>query len=107
MKMTITKDKLPYFAWKMSTLAWAMDKYGREKQIDMLIEECGELIVSLQHLKRGRVTWTDVASEMADVSIMIEQMNTIDCVDEAYDRFVDEKLKRLETRLKEADKNDN
>ena len=98
--MTIeTKDKLPYFAWKMSILTWAMDKYGQEKQIDQLIEECAELIVSLQHMKRGRTTWAEVAGEMADVTIMLDQMKTIDTVDKAVNDMVDYKLKRLEQRL--------
>jgi len=97
----IETNKSPYPAWKMSILTWAMDKYGRDKQIDMLIEECGELIVALQHLKRGRVTWTEVSEEMADVTIMIDQMKTQGVVDQIVDSIVDHKLKRLEERLME------
>lgn len=100
----ITKEKLPYFAWKMSILSWAMNKYGMDKQIDQLIEECAELIVALQHFKRDRVTWIEVSEEMADVIIMIDQMKTQDVVDRMVNSTIDHKLKRLEERLIEADK---
>lgn len=101
------KDKLPYFAWKMELLSQAIKKYGKDKQIDMLIEECGELIVALQHLKRGRITWDKVAEEMADVKIMIHQFHTIDGISDAIHVHEINKLKRLEERLIEVDKNGN
>jgi len=94
-----TEEKLPYFAWKMSVLTWAMDKYGQEKQIDQLIEECAELIVSLQHMKKDRATWEEVSGEMADVTIMIDQFKTIKGVEKMVIEIEDFKLKRLEKRL--------
>lgn len=40
----------------------------------MVSEECAELINALCKYKRGRVTDSDVITEIADVMIMCEQM---------------------------------
>jgi len=55
-----------------AVMAWGIDA-----QIDMAIEECAELIVALNHYRRGRVTEQDVLGEVADVSILIEQMASL------------------------------
>ena len=52
----------------------ALKRFGPDQQIDMAIEECAELIVALKHHKRGRATVKDVAGEIADVWIMVEQL---------------------------------
>ena len=43
----------------------------------MVFEECGELINALAKVYRGRSSGQDVITELADVSIMIEQMATM------------------------------
>lgn len=93
-------EKVPRFAWKMDILDRAMKKWGSEQQADMLVEECGELIVALKHFKRGRITIDKVAEEMADVKIMIGQFQTIDGIASAICVHEEQKLKRLEERLK-------
>lgn len=57
----------------------ALAKYGEQAQIDMCIEECGELIVALQHYKRGLAAADhhDIITEIADVQIMCEQMQEL------------------------------
>lgn len=55
----------------------AISKFGEEKQIDMAIEECSELINALEKFRRGRVERFDVITEIADVQIMCEQMAII------------------------------
>ncbi len=53
----------------------AVEKWGELSQIDMAIEECGELIVALQHLKRNRGSWlTDVLPEVVDVELTVGQL---------------------------------
>jgi len=82
----------------------AVATWGHSAQIDMVIEECSELILALQHFKRGRNTADDVASELADVSIMFEQARVMfgaDAVDEARRR----KITRLVLRLEAAETN--
>lgn len=55
----------------------AIFHWGDEAQIDMAVEECAELIDKLQKNKRRRASWEDIAEEVADVSIMMEQMSLI------------------------------
>jgi NTP pyrophosphatase (non-canonical NTP hydrolase) len=55
-----------------AVMAWGIDA-----QIDMAIEECGELIVALNHYRRGRISSEQVLSEVADVSILVEQMASL------------------------------
>lgn len=70
--------------------------WGIESQIDMVMEETGELLSALGKIKRGRVTNKEVITELADVSIMVEQM----AVYFDLDSFREEKERKL-TRLKE------
>jgi NTP pyrophosphatase (non-canonical NTP hydrolase) len=73
----------------------AILKYGLDKQIMTLFEECGELIDAMAKTYRGRSTQEDVITELADVSIMVEQLAAF----YGTDRFEAEKERKLE-RLK-------
>ena len=79
----------------------AEQKWGREAQFKLAMEECAELIVAINKLDRtGKVE--PVIEEMADVVMMIEQLKRmLFC----YDRFeiaYKEKIKRLAKRLEVA-----
>jgi NTP pyrophosphatase (non-canonical NTP hydrolase) len=50
----------------------SIKRQGIAKQHDYMLEECGELIVALQHLKRGRHSVLPVIEELADVSLMTD-----------------------------------
>nr|DAT77608.1 MAG TPA: nucleoside triphosphate pyrophosphohydrolase [Caudoviricetes sp.] len=52
----------------------ALFTYGFEAQATMVSEECSELINALCKYRRGRVSDSDVITEVADVMIMCEQM---------------------------------
>ncbi len=52
----------------------AVKKWGADFQVDMMIEECAELIQSLCHYKRDKVSVQKVYDEFADVEIMSAQM---------------------------------
>ena len=78
----------------------AIEAYGADKQIDMMIEEMSELTKALCKYKRAQTdaTVADVLEEMADVQIMLNQMALV------FGDFNEEeiaKLERLEKRLKE------
>lgn len=79
----------------------AISIWGSEAQIHMVFEECGELINAIAKLHRGRATIKDVITELADVSIMIEQMATMLGYDE-YEVEKDKKIQRLVKRLDNA-----
>lgn len=56
----------------------AANIFGRNSQLDMLVEECSELIQAIQKLKRTNFTGQDqfmnMCEEIADVKIVIEQI---------------------------------
>ena len=77
------------------TCKLAVEKFGKQHQIDMAIEECAELINALCKLRRERVGTIDVVTEIADVQIM--------CVQLAYmfgEKTVEDERKRKIERLK-------
>ena len=76
----------------------ALDRWGKELQVNLAIEEMGELIVALNHFRRGRVGIEAVCEEIADVAIAMEQLTMI-CGPDKVDRFYSEKLARLKVRL--------
>lgn len=76
----------------------AINTWGEEAQVNMLYEECGELITAIAQFRRGRAMQKDVMTELADVSIMVEQIATL-LNFEDYEAEKNKKLKRLEKRL--------
>lgn len=51
-----------------------IDKWGEESQFWMAAEEMGELLQKLSHFQRGRCSEIDVAEEIADCFLMLEEM---------------------------------
>lgn len=82
----------------MNIYKQAIEKWGYESQINMMIEECAELIVALRHLDRGKATELDVCSEIADVEILCNQMRVI-FGNEKVDSQKEIKLERVKKRL--------
>ena len=78
--------------------ARAIQVYGEHEQIDQAIEELAELIVALRHARRFRATMLQVATEIADVAIMVEQLATIYGKD-AVQSEINAKIQRLDGRL--------
>ena len=76
----------------------ALVKYEEDAQINMVYEELGELMTALSRFKRGRATRDDVLTELADVSIMVEQIGMLICYDD-FKKEKDKKLIRLKERL--------
>lgn len=76
-----------------------LDAWGIEAQVSMVMEESGEMLAALGKARRGRVTKEEVITELADVSIMMEQMAVFFGLDE-FREEKERKLRRLETRLK-------
>ena len=52
----------------------AIEKWGAQSQIDMAVEEMGELLQKLIHYKRCRCDEVEVSEEIADVMLMAEEM---------------------------------
>lgn len=77
----------------------AVHRWGKEAQTDMMIEEMAELTKAILNERRGRDH--NIAEEMADVRIMLAQMEIIfQNAGEVEQRFR-EKIARLDQRLQE------
>jgi NTP pyrophosphatase (non-canonical NTP hydrolase) len=74
----------------------AIKKWGIDAQLDMVQEECAELIVAIN--KSRRQLPVDITGEIADVLIMCEQASIIFGEEEVRNRL-GEKLERLKGRL--------
>ena len=62
---------------RQKDLQLIIDLYGKDSQRDMAIEECAELITVLSHWKRDKTSAEDVAGEIADVGIMVDQLTMV------------------------------
>lgn len=71
--------------------------WGSEDQLWMAVEEIGELLTSLNKLRRG-ASVKDVITELADVSNMVEQLAVMFGVED-YENEKLRKLSRLRCRL--------
>ena len=78
----------------------AIKTWGKMSQVEMLLEELGELVVAIQKFKRdpSKVTAFEVEDEMADVQIMLSQ-NRMVFSPNVMDKRMEFKLARLEARL--------
>jgi NTP pyrophosphatase (non-canonical NTP hydrolase) len=79
-----------------------INKWGVEAQCDQAVEECAELIASLKHLKRGKVSEDELIDELADVYLMLGQLIYMFGEDK-FDAAVDRKILKLEKLLAEND----
>ena len=86
-------------------LSDAVRVYGMDAQIDMLTEECAELIQAICKYKRrpSDDTRDKVEEEIADVQIMIEQMLLFFNVYSVLE-WRELKLMRLEARIAKSEK---
>jgi NTP pyrophosphatase (non-canonical NTP hydrolase) len=82
----------------------ALSKWGEEAQVNMAYEEIGELLTALSRFKRGRANHNDIMTELADVSIMVEQIATLMNYDD-FEKEKDFKLNRLKERLEKHGNN--
>jgi len=77
----------------------ALEFWGKDLQLNMVFEELGELITKLSRVIRNRIPPTDLAEEIADVEIMLEQLTYIYKLEEQVQHTKAEKLLRLQKRL--------
>lgn len=77
------------------------DMYGKEPQLVMLMEECGELIQACsKQLRRKDKSINNLIEELADVSIMIEQIEHLYGIKSLVDDEMEYKLNRQLERMK-------
>lgn len=78
----------------------AIERFHRDHQIQMVIEECSELITAILHRGRGKATESMVAGEAADCLIMsLQALLMFTANDDEAEAMLLHKLQRLEERL--------
>lgn len=78
----------------------AIDTYGNDAQLWMVIEEMSELSKEICKFKRGKDNFLEIADEMADVYIMLEQLKRLCAVpQDLIQQRIDFKFDRLRKRL--------
>jgi len=82
----------------ISILRAAISKWGEKAQMRMVSEECSELSAAVNQYERGRISKEEIASEIADVTIMVRQARMI-IGNDLVDRQIDEKMMRLADTL--------
>ena len=92
---------------QMRNLNTIVETYGNDAQEDMAIEERSELVKAILKLRRSdektAETREAVIDEIADVQIMLSQLEIIfNCVAEVEDR-IDFKINRQMGRIKERE----
>lgn len=78
----------------------ALSTYGAEAQTLMVFEEMAELQKELCKRGRGKQNRAEIAEEIADVQIMLEQMQVLYGCAELVSEQKRQKLERLEKRLR-------
>lgn len=84
--------------YNQDLLTSVIEQWGVEAQENQAIEECSELITAILHHRRNKCSEDDIITEIADVSIMCEQLRII-YGNDRVDNEIQRKLKRLQIRL--------
>lgn len=89
----------------IKTLRAAIDTYGPDAQMKMLLEEMSELQKEICKFWRGEDNAMHIAEEVADVEIMLEQVKMIFGIAGEVNAQRDFKVKRLQLRLNSREDN--
>lgn len=87
---------------RLKVYADALETFGPEVQLAVALEEKSELQKELCKALRGFTHPAQVAEEIADATIMLEQLRYIFQVGPAVDQMVDRKIARLVQRINDA-----
>lgn len=75
----------------------AIKAFGERAQEEVAIEECSELIQAISHKHRGREH--NIAEEIADVEIMLEQLKIINRCYNEVEEIKKAKIERLYNKV--------
>lgn len=97
-KATVEMNKINYEDRKKVYQA-ALNKWGVDLQTMMAVEEMSELTKEICKIKRGKMDLDALADEIADVTIMLEQLREIYGLNDAVCDHMDAKILRLQSRV--------
>lgn len=82
----------------MAILEEAIVEFGKKAQVWMALEEMSELSCAIARECRGRASIEDIAEEVADVFIMMQQL-AIMTDPKLVQEIVNKKIERLKRRI--------
>ena len=97
-KATVEMNKINYEDRKKVYQA-ALGKWGADLQTMMAVEEMSELTKEICKIKRVKMDLDALADEIADVTIMLEQLREIYGLNDAVCDHMDAKILRLQSRV--------
>ena len=97
-KATVEMNKINYEDRKKVYQA-ALNKWGVDLQTMMAVEEMSELTKEICKIKRGKMDMDALADEIADVTIMLEQLREIYGLNDDVCDHMDAKILRLQSRV--------
>lgn len=83
----------------------AIEKWGERSQLEMAQEEATELALACRKFIRnpGEKQYTNLAEEIGDIEVMIEQLKLMNpSIQLSIDRIKEIKLERLKRRLRDG-----
>lgn len=92
-------NKIDYAA-RVAVYEKAIESYGAQLQLVVALEELSEAQKEICKFLRGKGDMQHIAEEVADATIMLEQLRIIFNIGEPVSRYMDEKVQRLAERLK-------
>ena len=85
---------------RCKTYANAILAFGEQNQLIVAIEELSECQKEICKILRGGEDFRNLAEEVADATIMLEQIRLMFNINDCVCNFMDEKIKRLDDRVK-------
>ena len=86
---------------EMSLLQRAITKWGEDAQTKMVLEEMSELQKEICKFWRGKDNRDAIAEEVADVEIMLDQLELMLDIQYQVEQHRQKKLRRLQKRLED------
>lgn len=78
----------------------ALIHFGKAAQLIVALEELSECQKEICKVMRGRTNLDNLAEEVADATIMLEQVREIFSINDLVCQKMDEKIQRLDDRLR-------
>ena len=88
---------------RVQTYINAFIHFGEEMQLVVALEELSEVQKEICKVMRGESDLDHLAEEIADATIMLEQIRLIFNLNDLVCEKMDEKIKRLDDKLKDGD----
>lgn len=85
----------------------ALIRYGKSNQLVVALEELSEVQKEICKAMRGKTNLGNLAEEIADATIMLEQMRLLFNINDRVCEYMDQKVVRLDELLKRGTGNGN